>query len=282
MTEFRHGRTIQIFLPDGNPRGIRIADMTSRTVHAMYVPRPLLDEAFAMEECPSIGLYFLVGEPDVAGQAKVYVGESEECGNRLKQHNKSKDFWTAAVLVGSKTQYFTRSHIRYLESICCEAIGSGGRYNLENGTAPVKNYVSRPVEADLLDNFETIKVLVSTLGFPLFDAVAAPQSGQLLYCRADGVEATGEYTDDGLVVFRGSTARAVEAPSASPWVSNLRAALTASGSLIQEGDHLRFDKSHVFPSPSAAAVTVLGRTANGWSEWKYADGRTLNEVKRRI
>lgn len=32
-------RTIQIFLPDGNPRGVRIAEITSRNVKVVLVPR---------------------------------------------------------------------------------------------------------------------------------------------------------------------------------------------------------------------------------------------------
>ena len=44
---------------------------------------------------------------------------------------------------------------------------------------------------------------------------------------------------------------------------------------------LRFAKDHIFPSPSQAAAVVLARNANGWLEWKYPDGRTLDEVKRK-
>lgn len=32
-------KTIQIFLPQGNPRGIRSAEMTTRTVRVIEVPR---------------------------------------------------------------------------------------------------------------------------------------------------------------------------------------------------------------------------------------------------
>jgi len=34
----------------------------------------------------------------------------------------------------------------------------------------------------------------------------------------------------------------------------------------------------VFSSPSAAAVFVLGRSSNGYVEWKTAEGKTLKEV----
>lgn len=32
---------------------------------------------------------------------------------------------------------------------------------------------------------------------------------------------------------------------------------------------------------STAAALVLGRSANGWTEWKDAEGRTLDEVRRK-
>ena len=39
------GKTIQIFLPDGNPRSLKIAEITSRTVQAILIPRAKLDDA---------------------------------------------------------------------------------------------------------------------------------------------------------------------------------------------------------------------------------------------
>lgn len=43
---------------------------------------------------------------------------------------------------------------------------------------------------------------------------------------------------------------------------------------------MKFSRDHLFRSPSMAAVALLGRTANGWLEWKDGDGRTLDAVKR--
>lgn len=47
-----------------------------------------------------------------------------------------------------------------------------------------------------------------------------------------------------------------------------------------EGDTVVFQRDHLFRSPSMAAVALLGRTANGWLEWKTPEGRTLDEVMR--
>jgi len=43
---------------------------------------------------------------------------------------------------------------------------------------------------------------------------------------------------------------------------------------------LVFTRDHLFASPSMAAMTLLGRSANGWLEWKSPLDRTLDEVKR--
>jgi hypothetical protein len=138
------------------------------------------------------------------------------------------------------------------------------------------------MQADLRDNFETLQVLVSTLGYPFFDEIQKPEKKDLLLCRGKGAEATGEYTEDGFVVFEGSTANLEEVKSArGTWVSHIREALLKSGVLVEQGGVYRFTKNHIFPSPSAAAVAVLARNANGWVEWKYSDGKTLDEVKRK-
>ena len=89
------GKTIQIYLPDGNPRSQKIAEITSRTVSAVLIPRSKLEEAAKRDELNNVGVYLLFGSEE--SKPQVYIGEAENCLSRLKQHNKSKDFWTHAV-----------------------------------------------------------------------------------------------------------------------------------------------------------------------------------------
>jgi hypothetical protein len=98
--------------------------------------------------------------------------------------------------------------------------------------------------------------------------------------KGEGVYAEGEFGDDGFVVFADSTCKVNETRTIGKWAGNLREKLVEEGVLSREGDILRLTQDHIFSSPSAAASTVLGRTANGWTLWKYADGKTLDEVKR--
>lgn len=50
--------------------------------------------------------------------------------------------------------------------------------------------------------------------------------------------------------------------------------------MLAEGDKVVFQRDHLFRSPSIAALALMGRTANGWFDWKTKDGRTLDAVKR--
>jgi len=272
-------KTIQIFLPDGNPRGLKIAEITSRTVSAFLFPRSQLEDAAKRNELNNVGVYLLFGSNE--SKPYVYIGEAENCLTRLKQHNKTKDFWTHAIAFVSKTHYFTKTHIKFLEWLCCETALTANRYILENSNTPSKPHITEPVEADLHDNFETIKILASTLGYPVFDQIKKPKSKEIIICKGKDAFAEGEYTEDGLVVFAGGKCNLHESKTAVSWVVSMRSELKDKKVLVEKGNILEFATDFVFPSPSAAAVAVLGRSANGWTEWKYRDGKTLDEVKRK-
>jgi len=274
------GKTIQIFLPDGNPRSLKIAEITSRTVQAILIPRAKLDDAAKRKELKNVGVYFLIGSSDEDSKPMLYVGEAEECLIRLKQQNKQKDFWNIAIAIISKTQYFTKTHIKFLESYCYEEANKAGRYKIENPTIPSMPFVSESMVADLLDNFDTIRILVATLGYPIFDQIKKPQKKDILYCKGKAAKAEGEYTEDGLIVFAGSTCNLQETKSAGPYVKNWREQLVEDGVLQKDDNIYKFTQDHIFSSPSTAAAVVLGRRANGWTEWKYKDGKTLDEITR--
>ena len=274
------GKTIQIFLPDGNPRSVKIAEITSRTVQAILIPRTKLDYIFTREELNNVGAYLLIGNPEEDVKPLLYIGEAEECKVRLKQHNATKDFWNYAIAIISKTHFFTKTHIKYLESYMYKEALRINRYKIENNTIPTMPYVAESMEADLIDNFDTIKILVSTLGFPIFDEIKTTQKTDILYCKGKDALASGEFTDEGFLVFSGSKCNLTESNTAGTWIINMRKRLLEEKILTEKGNVYEFISDFLFGSPSAAAGTVLARRANGWIEWKYKNGKTLDEVKR--
>lgn len=281
----RRPKTIQIFLPDGNARGVRIAEITSRTVQAVQIPRKKLEDAAERDEVQRVGVYFLFGDVgDDASKPPAYVGEAENCYRRIANHHQRKGFWTTAVTVTSKTRSFTKAHARRLEYDCILAARKAQRFRLQNTQTPTEPHIPEPMLAELRDNFGTIQTLLSMLGFPILDPLTQKDSSaeprQRLYCRGSGAEATGEYTEDGLVVFEGSTARLDTAPSVGDSIVRRRQNLREDGVLAVKNGALVFQQDHAFNSPSGAAGVVLGRSSNGWREWVDDQGRSLDELER--
>lgn len=276
------GKTIQIYMPDGAPTSIRIAEITTRIVQVILIPRNKLNEMGLREEAKNVGIYFLFGKSDTDGKPNVYIGEAENCYERLKQHNRDtkKDFWNVAVVVVSRTGSFTKSHVKYLESYCYKQAMSIGRYHIENGNIPTQSSLPEPMIADLMDNYETMKTLLSALGYTIFEQVVNEEMKEIFYCKGKDANARGEYTNEGFVVFKGSVCNLIESASVGSSIGNMRKELIGNQILAQQENVLVFIENHIFSSPSAAAGAVLARRANGWRAWKDENGRTLDQLKR--
>ena len=279
-------QTIQIFLPSGDPQGIRVAEITTRIVRVIEVPRSLLAEFLKMPEAQQVGVYYLVGPAEEGEGDALYIGQSGNVGTRLAQHNQdeNKDFWSRALVAVARTNSFTQTHVQFLEWLDIKDARNAGRYALANGNNGTQPYMEAPLEAACRDMQDTVRVLLATLGYPVFEAVgksATKESAEVFFCRAKGADGRGLYTPEGFVVLRGSTGRREDAPSIRDTsLARWREQLIAGGVLRVEGERVVVTKDYAFSSPSGAAGALLGRTANGWIEWKNAAGKTLHDIKR--
>ena len=278
-------QNIQIYLPAGDPRGIRVAEITTRIVRVIEVPRSQLADFLKMPEAQQVGVYFLMGESSEAGLPRAYIGQSGNVGNRLVQHNQSKDFWNRALVVISLTNSMTQTHALFLEWFAIAEATKAGRYSLENGNTGSQPYTPAPLQADCHEIHETAATLLATLGQPIFEPLtnAPTPKGEveLFYCKGSGADGVGEYTTEGFVVLKGSRGR-LENVASIQGKSNerFREKLLAEGILVANGSDVMLMRDYLFASPSMAATALQGRSANGWMEWKDAKGRTLDEVKR--
>lgn len=275
------GKTIQIFLPDGNPRSIKLAEFTTRTVKAILIPREKLEYAFQRQELKNNALYLLIGDSVEGVRPLLYVGETEDCITRIKDHNKKKEFWTSAIVLISSNNQFTKAHIKFLEWHCWNNAKNVGRYSLENTNNLTKPQIPEPLEAELYDNYDTIKILVSTLGYPIFDPITKSNKKNTMYCKGKDAFAEGEYTEEGFVVFAKSKTNIELAKGSGEWVKNLQTKLIADGILVKENGVCVFKSDYIFSSPSAASAIVLARSSNGWTDWKNKEGKTLDELYRK-
>lgn len=278
-------KTIQIFLPQGDPWGIRFSEITTRIVQVIEVPRSLLSEFFKMPESNQVAVYFLFGESADGEEQKVYIGQTGDLRGRLAIHNREKDFWERALVLVSKTNSLTQTHALFLEWHCLQAARKAGRYADENGNNGSKPHTPSPMEADCLEIFATGQVLLSSLGFPIFDPVIVSSDAgteEEFFCKSSGANGRGVYTPEGFVVRKGSIGRRENVPSIIGTAGErLRVRLVETGVMRAEGEsNVVFERDHLFRSPSMAALSLMGRSANGWLEWKNKEGQTLDAVKR--
>ena len=274
-------QTIQIFLPDGSPTSIREAEITSRLVKAILFPRNKIQEVSQREIVRYTGVYFLFGASEDGTKPIVYIGEGEDCYNRIQSHNREKDFWTHCVIVVSKTNDYNKADSKFLEHYCIKKAAEIGRYKLYNGTGSNKLSISESREHDLLDNFETTKILLATLGYPIFEDKRQGSKKEIYYCKGKDASAQGILTNEGFLVYKNGRCTIQETKSIDPWISRLRNQLINDSILIEENGQYVFQSDYLFNSLSAAATTVLARAANGWTSWKDKNGKTLDELKRK-
>jgi hypothetical protein len=241
-------QTIQIYLPAGDPRGVRVAEITTRIVRVIEIPRSQLQDFLKMPEAQQVGLYFLIGELSEAGLPRTYIGQSGNVGKRLAQHNqendRGKDFWNRALVVVSITNSLTQTHALFLERFAIGQAAKAGRYSLENGNTGARPHTPAPLEADCHEIHETAATLLATLGQPIFEplsnttASAGPK--ELFYCKSSDADGVGEYTSEGFVVLKGSKGRAEVTPSIRGTSNErLRKQLVSEGIMSPLGTHAR-------------------------------------------
>jgi hypothetical protein len=278
--------TIKLFLPRGDAKSLRTAEISNWTGKAIAAPRTEIDELLAREELGKAGVYILIGSDPLTNAPRAYIGEAEVIRERLKQH-KAKEFWVSAIVFVSKHENLTKAHVRYLESRLLAEASQIKRFALEQnqaGGAKLPESDREDMEVFLSRVRQLLPVLGSDLLAPIAQPAAKDQPGGVLYCRNKGAEAQGQRTADGFVVFKGSTAVLEQRPAAEnyPYVVAQRKQLIADGTLVEKGGLLVFTKDAEFSSPSAAAVVVHGGSANGLTAWKTKGGKTLKELDEQV
>lgn len=280
----KNPKTIKILLADGTPNGIKIAEIGGRVVKAVLVPRNKIKEASNREELGTVGLYFLIGKESEINKPDVYIGEAEHVYKRLLQHNKDgdKDFWNIALCFVSTNNSINKAHVKYLEGYCYELAQQFARCCMVNGSVPAKTQLQENDVADTMDFFDNVKLLMATLGYPIFDDVNILDESESVYiCKGPHANAKGKYSDEGMVVYSGSVSRKELTKTAGPWIEKSVKKLVENGILIDNGEKSYiFSQNHIFSSPSIAAAVVLSRRANGWLEWKDEKGNTLDKNER--
>lgn len=176
----KRGKTINVFLIDGEANGKIRAQITNWNGVAYKIPRDLLDECKAFEAFQQSGVYFLFG------YRNVYVGQAEvrKSGKGIYQRildhesDKLKDDWEEVVIFTTKDNSFGRTDISYLENRFYNKALSAGRYNVKNGNEPTIGTVTEEKENELEEFIDQAELVLGALGYKVFEK-AEPVSDQI-------------------------------------------------------------------------------------------------------
>ena len=272
-------KTIQMCIFNGNPNGRIMCELSNWNGRVYKISRNHLGEFAHRSDSEYTGVYFLFGR-DEENNDTVYIGEAERMIVRLKQHLKDRDYWNDCVVVISKDNILNKAHVKYLENKFYNLASDSKRASIVNSTVPTCSSISEFDEAMLEEFIENSKLLVNTLGYKVFEKVdssVVDKELDLMYIRAArGANAKGFLVSDGFLVVKDSRIAFDTTASMPDSLVKFRSRLVEKGIV---GTDFVFQNDYIFTSPSLAASVVMGRSANGRTEWKTIDGRCIKDIE---
>ena len=296
------GKQLRLFLVDGTPGGLTTAQIMDWTGQVLSGRRSDLADLLKRPEAQRPGVYLLLGDDDTAiGGVRCYIGEAEDVADRLRNHQRNKEFWDRVVVITSTDENLTKGHIRYLEARLIELATRAARVELENGTQPPRAPLPEADRSDMDYFIDQLHVILPVLGVnairvreqqPLAPGAAADQVSpifRLLHTKL-GVDARAQQVDGEFTMLAGSTIVATVressrySPSTAKAYASYRALhekLVANGTIVVADGQGLLTRDAIFSSPSTAGAIALGRSCNGRDSWISAEGETFGRWESR-
>jgi hypothetical protein len=276
------GRSVRLYLADGIPAGLIVAEIGNWSGKVLAAPRGRLGGMLKRSEVSRTGIYVLTGpDPERLGGTIAYIGEADDVAARLRIHLRSgdKDFFTRLAIVVSSDDNLTKAHVRFIESKLIRLVRQAGIASLTNGTDPDFQRLPEADRADMEFFVEQLTLVLPIVGFDLFRRSAQKAASEgasnmeddiMFVFATTGALATAREAEEGFVVLAGSTARRRPTETFPAGYLALRNQLLADGKLTDgpASDLYTFTSDVIFTSPSAAASIVAARSASGPREWK--------------
>lgn len=283
----KFGKTIKLFLIDGETNGRLTCELSNWTGKAYKIPRNFVKICTDRPELQTTGVYMLLNKnTETSENGQIYIGEAEDIYKRLTQHIKEKDFWNEAIVFISKDDNLNKAHIKYLENRLHEIAFTTERYELINNQKPTQSSISESDKAEMEEFLSNILTLISTLGYNTFEQIRQIEKNEkvdseILFhiAAARGAKGVGKITSEGFVVFKNSQIADPITDSYPKSMRKLRTKLIDEGIVQSSDNKLIMKRDYLFSSSSTAAMIIMGRSANGLVEWKLDSGKLLREYE---
>ncbi len=285
------GRALELFFINGHPDGLLTATVFNWTGHFLVAPREQIREALERPEARRTGVYILLGDKD--DKPLVYVSEGENISERIRNHDRGRDWWDKVYLITSSANDLNKAHVKYLEACLIREARDARRVRLENNVTPEPGGLTESARSNMDVFLDYVLMVLPALKVDYFAKNTRPASSRsrmesdtpefVIHSPKHGLRAKLRVFGGAFIVEQGSQAR-YRWEGRKDWDSTYRrlhAELIETGVIVEDegSDPKRrfFGMDFDFRSPSAAAAVVLGRPA-GRNEWKVeATGKTYAE-----
>lgn len=267
---------------DGDIEGRYKVTFTSWNGLVYKLPRHLLSKCKNVEALKFTGIYFLFGK------GTIYVGQAGNRRNgdgilsRLLEHNNEKELWSNAIVLTTNNNSWGPTDISYLENYYTEKVKEVGECQPLNKVIPTPGNVVEEKQAELDDYIDTAMILISMLGYNVFEKKKEESDYQLsnrVYelqktSKRSNMEIKAQMviTDKGYKVLEGSIIELISLDT----ISDTMKARRKEALVDKEG---RLLKSYTFNSASTAAAFVVGQSVNGRTAWR-CDGKKLSDIEK--
>lgn len=164
--------TIRIFVPDGDPNGVRVIDKMNWTGVGLTFPKAKWTEIRDREEFNLPGIYILRGYSELSDdKPPLYIGQGDGIRNRIDQHFKNKVFWEQGIVFVSRSGGLNRAHITWLEYALIERAKQADRCELENNATPQEPAFSESEKADTRGFLNEILQILPLVDLKVFEFV---------------------------------------------------------------------------------------------------------------
>ena len=215
---------------------------------------------------------------------QIYIGIADPIKERLNNHDANKEFWEEVfVCVGESGGKLNIAHIQYLEARLISMAKLANLCVLDQIT-PNPPTLDKAVESYAENYLTQLIFVLRVLGVNIFEvsptAAEEKSGGKIFFLNSKGVKAKGCQNAGEFMVLAKSEAVLKIAPHALEGsIDIFRKSLESQGILKVENGRLIFTQNYPFNSPSAAAGVIIGGSADGRTQWKNEQGKSIKDLE---
>lgn len=282
---------VEVIINSDESSDIRTVSIGLNTIVVTMFPVYCLSKYLKGESAGNPGLYMLYNEVSNSEQS-LYIGEAENIGVRLKQHEKSlgKNFWTHTIVFQETSGRLNKAHYKNLEYRTYKLALDSKRTYVINKVVPTKSTVSKADECLIEEYLENLRKILVTFNYKFLEPKiigAFEEDLDVYYLHYHGALGKLRVKNENEMILLKDSTCVYESESSLPEsfskLLDMRKEMINKGdvSLIEDANLLKVNKDILFDSENeACAFVTLRNDIDGYYAWENINGYKIYQHKK--